>query len=484
VSTPSVRHWRAGLVGALALATVLPLTSFQGASAGPPGRWTTLSIGHEDSVRQPSIHRFGADAQVIWTQPTAVGSALWTRILNRHGNPTSAPIRILNWAGLIEDPVIFGIGSERVIAFSGLRNGNSLDPYTNGAEYSLTSTNGTAWTLRKGSLSASQAAYGSYGTAAINHNGEPLVAFTEASASRITFHNGFDSASPAGTPDGHTADTGNFAYDTGLGEDARTSQVWAVWYSNSGKASTDAVNAQRIFPSMSARVHAPKSTATISGWQTSTAPDQDLPVVARPASVGGGVYTAYATPKDRSIVLWRVGSPHVTLTITSKNGIGQVSMASGGRGRLWIFWRDGLTGHMQATRTNIAATRIGAIRSVAPPSGTTVYRSAGDGTPGTLDLVTLVQGTRNAMISTQVLPGLSMSTRHAWRRGHTYTVKVTDAGAPVAGASVHFAGRTARANRHGVAHLRVPSVESLGRHLLSAGRAGYAAARLKVTVKR
>jgi hypothetical protein len=484
VTNHSSRRRRAGIVSALALATVLPMSASQLASAGPPGHWTTLSIGHEDSVRQPSIHRFGRDAQVIWTQPTTVGSALWTRILGANGKPRTAPIRILNWSGIIEDPVIFGIGSERIIAFSGLRNGNTLDPYTSGAEYSLFSANGKTWTLRAGSLSASNAAYGSYGTAAINHDGVPLVAFTEASASRITFHNGYDAASPAAQPDGHTADTGNFAYDTGLGEDASTSAVWAVWYSNSGKKSTDAVNAQRIYPTMGSLLHAPNSTADVSGFQTSTAPDQDLPVVARPAGAGGGVYTAYANPKDRAIVLWRVGSSRPTLSIPSANGIGQVSMASGGKGRLWLFWRDGLSGDVRATRTNEAATRIGAIRSVAPPRDTTVYRTAGDGTPGTLDLVSLVQGSHNAMISTQVLPGLTISTRHAWRRGHGYTVKVTDAGAPVAGAAVHFEGRTAHTNSHGIAHVRVPNGEAPGAHSVSASHAKYAGASTRVRVKR
>ena len=142
------------------------------------------------------------------------------------------------------------------------------------------------------------------------------------------------------------------------------------------------------------------------------------------------------------------------------------------------------TGAVRATRTNAAASRIGAIRSVAPPRGSTVYRTAGDGTPGTLDLVTLVQGVHNAMVSTQVLPGLSASTRHTWRRGHGYTVKVTDAGAPVAGAAVHFAGRTAHTNRHGIAHVHVVSHQGLGHARVGVSRSGYAGVRLRVTVTR
>jgi hypothetical protein len=221
MSLQSRTRCRASLISTVALATGLSLGSLPAAHATPDGHWTTLSKGNIDTVRQPAVHRFGQDLQAIWTQPQGQRIALYTRIIGANGKPKTAAIRIMVWDGIIEDPVIFGIGSQRVIAFSGLRNGNTPDPYTSGAEFYLTSPNGTAWTLGTGSLSQSTAAFGSYGTAAIDYNGSPLVAFTEASTSRITFHHGIDSHIPAATADGHTSSTGNFAYSTGLGEDSR-----------------------------------------------------------------------------------------------------------------------------------------------------------------------------------------------------------------------------------------------------------------------
>jgi hypothetical protein len=483
MSMQSRTRWRAGLVGALSVATVLALSATPAAHATPDRHWTKLSTGTVDTVRQPSVHRFGRDLQVVWTQPQGQRTALYTRILGANGKPKSGPIRIAVWEGLIEDPVIFGMGSQRVIAFSGLRTGNTLDPYDSGAEFYLTSPTGTTWTLATGSLSASTAAYGSYGTAAIDYNGAPLVAFTEASAHRITFHYGIDAHDPATTPDGHTSSTGNFAYDTGLGEDAATSNVWAVWYSNSGKPGTDGVNAQRIYPSLGTLVHAPTTTSVHHGAAYSIAPDEDLPAVSRPASAGGGVYTAYAMPNDRSIAVWRVGASHAAFTVKTGNPVGQVSLGAGPHGKLWLFWRGGSVGALQATRTNVAATRIGAIRTIAPPKGTTVYRTAGDGSLGTLDLVSLFANTHGAMDSAQVLPGLTGSTAHAWHRGNTYAVKVTDAGAPVKGAVVSFGGHKAHTNRHGIAHLRVSSGASLGRAHVRLSHHHYAKARITIHIK-
>jgi hypothetical protein len=482
MSLQSRASLRAGLVSTVALATALSLGSLPTAHATPDGHWTTLSKGSIDTVRQPSVHRFGRDLQVVWTQPQGQRTALYTRLVAANGKPMTAAIRIIVWDGIIEDPVIFGVGLQRVIAFSGLRNGNTVDPYTSGAEFYLTSSTGRSWTLGSGSLSHSTAAYASYGTAAIDYNGSPLVAFTEASSSRITFHHGIDSHIPATTADGHTASTGNFAYNTGLGDDASNSNVWAVWYSNSGKPRTNGVDAQRIYPSEGPLVHAPASSLARGGAATSTAPDQDLPAVSRPASAGGGVYTAYATPADRSIAVWRIGAAHPAFTVASVNTAGQVSLGAGPNGKLWLFWRDG--NNLRAMRSNNAATKAGAIRTIAPPRGTTAYRTAGDGKLGPLDLVSLFSSSHGVMDSAQVLPGLTGSAGRVWRRGHRYTVKVTDAGAAVKGAVVSFAGHKTRTNRHGVAHLTVPNGTSLGHNQVHISHSGYAAARLRVTVKK
>jgi hypothetical protein len=476
---------RAGLVAGVTVAALSTLFSMQvahAAHAAPDPQWTRLSSGNVGTQQQPSVHRFGRDLQVVWTQPDGQLTSMWTRILGADGNPTGPAERILRWQTLIPDPVIFAIGAKRYIVFAGMRTSNVTDPYSTGAEYYLTSADGRSWTLGSGSLSASERAAGSYGTAAIGYKGSPLVAFTEASASRITFHRGIDPNSPATQPDGQTAGTGNFAYDTALGEDASTSDVWALWYSNSGKRATNGVVAQRLFPMMGSLVNAPASSTTAHGTATSTAPDQDLPAVSRSAASGGGVYTAYATPKANAITVWRVGARRPAFTIKATFEIGQVSLAAGPAGRLWIFWRNG-TGQLQATRTNKAATRVGAIRDVPRLRGATVYRTAGDGSRGPLDLVSLMAAARGAMDSIQVLPGLTGSAGRIWKQGHSYAVTVTDAGAPVSGALVRFAGHSAKSNRHGLARFTVSRHQALKRSTVTVSHRGYAGVDLQVSVR-
>ncbi len=166
----------------------------------------------------------------------------------------------------------------------------------------------------------------------------------------------------------------------------------------------------------------------------------------------------------------------------SVNTAGQVSLGAGPKGKLWLFWRDG--NNLRATRSNAAATRAGAVRTIAPPRGRTAYRTAGDGRLGPLDLVSLFSASHGSMDSAQVLPGLTGSTGRVWRRGHRYKIKVTDAGAPVKGAVVRFDGHKARTNRHGVARLRVPRGASLGHARVRISHHRYAAARLRVAVKK
>ena len=47
------------------------------------------------------------------------------------GKPTAPAERILRWQTLIPDPVIFAVGSQRYIVFSGMRTSNVTDPYSN-----------------------------------------------------------------------------------------------------------------------------------------------------------------------------------------------------------------------------------------------------------------------------------------------------------------------------------------------------------------
>ncbi len=273
-------RWRAGLVGTVALATGLSLGVLPAAQATPDGHWTTLSKGNIDTVRQPSVHRFGRDLQVNHP-PQGQQTALYTRIVAANGKPKTAAIRIIVWDGIIADPVIFGVGSQASSRSRATEQQRHRSLQQRGGVL-LHQSDRTDLDLGAGRSQQGTAAYGSYGTAAIDY-----------SARRW-------SPSPRRLPHASLSITGSLPQSrqrdpmanlehrqlrlrTGLGEDASNSNVWGGLVLQQSLR-TEGVNAQRIYPSEGSLAHAPKSFLARGGAATSTAPDQDLPAVSdRPA---------------------------------------------------------------------------------------------------------------------------------------------------------------------------------------------------------
>jgi hypothetical protein len=467
------------LSSALAVAG-LALVAVSPAAGASHSRWTTLSTGNvHDSLVEPSIHRFGKDYQVVWVVMSGTTFGIDSRILNSSGKPVGGVVHVIKgWSGIQADPTIFGISGQRLIAFAGDRSSSGSDPYRSGAEYYLSSPNGTKWTLSTGSLSHSTFADRDTGAAAIDDHGVPVVDFTVGDVA--SYHVGFDSSNPAAKADGATANTGNFAYTPGLGRDAKSGAVWAVWYSNSSSASTDGVNAQAILPSKESRLHAPSSHK----GSSSTGVQQDLPAAARPKSKGGGVYTAYATPLDHSIAVWRLGAKHA-LIVKDLTGPREISLTADPKGRLWLWWRS-LDGRWHATRSNRAATRFGArtmLRAIKDANGANV---AAAGSTRSLEAVAVVTSGSGVtrIVATQIRPKLTVRVAHkAVARGHSVKVTVADAGDAVRKAKVHFEGATKLTNRHGKVSFHTSHATPLGKHVIKARKAGYAGAHTRVKIK-
>jgi hypothetical protein len=295
----------------------------------------------------------------------------------------------------------------------------------------------------------------------------------------VTYHVGIDTSNrPASSADATTSVTGFSAFP-GVGRDAKTGQVWALWASGNGGAGKDGVWAQPIIPSRGTLIRAPSSSA--SGGMTSFGVEQDLSAAAR---AGGGVYTAYVTPARRSIDVWKVGAKKPLATLKDLQGPSDVIVTPGPKGRIWVYWRDDSAWH--ATRSNKAATRFGPITTVAIPKGDTSDLSiAGAGPSGPLEAVALVTTGSNVdeVVARQILPKLTVrAAPHAVKRGHTLTVKVTDAGDPVKGATVHFDGLKKKTNKKGKAKFKVPGNASVGKTAVKVKLTGYTAASTKVTV--
>jgi hypothetical protein len=186
------------------------------------------------------------------------------------------------------------------------------------------------------------------------------------------------------------------------------------------------------------------------------------------------VYLFYGQgyPTFKTVALWRVDAarPHLVL---KADGNEHTNVAAAPEGRLWLMWER--SGTIYATRTNKAATKAGALTTLKPPNGGTIFRLNGEGSAGPLDLIANVSaGGQQGLWHQQLWPKLQLaaSSKKAGK-GRVVTFRVLDAGDPVAGATVKAGGRTLRTAANGRAVLRQAKA---ARVKATASRAGYVSA--------
>lgn len=470
-----LRSFGASAVVAASVLVAAVVTSAPARAAGP-GSWVQVSSGRGvGNIVDPSVHRFGTALQVVWTQGSGTQTALRTRVLAANGSTASAIRTVLSWGSLDEFPAIFGLGSTRVIVFSGIQDTNTSNPYSVGDNYYATSSDGLSWTLASGTI-GSGSAYGSYGSDATNAGGSPLAVYTNGTSNDISFNDGFDPLPPSG-PDPHTTHiTKCCAYYAGVGYDSGSHQAWTAWYSNSGQAGTDGIDAQSILPALGTRVHAPGSTTHFAGSISSIDPSQRVQVAARR---GGGLYTAYQVgyPSPQKVAMWRLGAG-AAVVLRDGRGVSRPGVAAAPGGRMWLFWWEPSTSTLRAVRTNKGATKFGRVCSIHTPHNTTeVWKTAGEASNGRLDLVVNAgTGSGEQIYATQVLPCLTgrvSPTKISKSTGGTVTITVSDAGTPVVGAAVSFHGVVKKTTGNGKASFRVASGTAKGIHTISFRHAGY-----------
>jgi hypothetical protein len=128
-------------------------------------------------------------------------------------------------------------------------------------------------------------------------------------------------------------------------------------------------------------------------------------------------------------------------------------------------------------RSNRSATRFGAeVRVKAPKSAVEVAHIDLDAQADRVDILasfSYADSSQNTLYHTQAWPGLTL----ARAAGKVVSFLVTDAGDPVAGATIKVGGRTLRTNARGRASVDLPR----GRLKAVASNAGYVGAAARVT---
>ena len=229
---------------------------------------------------------------------------------------------------------------------------------------------------------------------------------------------------------------------------------------------------------------------------TGTASSQTgFPVFGRLASVnrngkGGGVYLAYCVNKTPcSLALWKAGAAKAMAVPSSAGALG-VTLAQGPGGRIWVAWYSNQSNKVYVTRTNRAATRFGAVRGYATPCFEDGLLGLGGSPLAKLDVgMSCVSNSnlKQAQYVTQVLAGLTLSfpgTVHLGSKGVTVKITVTDAGDPVPGAIVKFAGKTLKTSAKGQVSVKLAASAKTGGYKISVAAPNYAAAGGTVSVKR
>ncbi len=477
---PARRRARLAIVATAALATATAL-AVPSATAAGGAKWTEISSGNINiTVETPSIAKFGSTYETVWTAKVGAKYQLQARILNAAGKPLGSVINVLatTWTEITGDPTIFALGSTRYIAFNG--DEGATGTYSLGMEDYATSTDGTHWTLGKGSMSNTELAAQAAGVAVIPNGGTPITAMALGNPG-VIYHLGIDpNHRPASAPD---VDAAHMAFTdfTGLGRDAKSGAVWALWASGDSGHHKDGVWAQQILPGpQGTPLHAPGSYA--GGGTTSYGPEQDVSAAAR---AGGGVYTAYVTSANKSVDVWKLGAKSPFATFKDGQGPSDVIVTPGPGGRIWVYWRDGSAWH--AARSNKAATRFGPTSTIGTPKNDfSNLEIAGVGSAGPLEAIGLLTTAKNVneVVEHQFLPRLTITLSSASvKRGHSFTVQVTDAGDPVKGATVHFGSTKKKTNSKGKVTFKVPNSTSPGKHSVTLTMSGYAAGSATVTVK-
>lgn len=276
----------------------------------------------------------------------------------------------------------------------------------------------------------------------------------------LVIQSGFGNASPTfqlNTPPSVDGYVGNV--DAAV--DAATGDLVASWKS---AATPGGLWLQRVAPSVGSAQKAP--------GPVNVGAQQQLVVTGR--DTGPGVYGAY-TPDSQSqhVRLLRYGGGSVAVGRVKGMSASALGVATGLDGRIWVMWWGTLNGKgvIAITRSNKAVTRFEPIQRYTLNSEY-MWRLYGDGRLGPLDLLVNEapippngQKLINGIYHARVLPRLSATTavKQIGKTKFKLTVKVTDAGDPVSGATVKARGQQHKTNKQGVAVLKV--IGSSGSHV-------------------
>lgn len=445
--TPSTRR-RA--TAALALVSLAALAAAVASAAGSAGRWTQITHAHNGAAPNLGLAR-GKDGtlHVLWAGPARTPyPAIFDTPVSPAGKVGAPQPVVSGWQSVQPPAAAAGADGSIHALISGQKVGSNTDPFAGLNE----AVGPGSWTLGQKAFGSFQLTVSSAAqvAAAMGRDGRLVSAWR--SATSLLFQAGTDPATqPVDlTPQGH-ADNVVVAADPTNGD-------VVVAYENVGDGKA---YFRHVLPSQQAPQ--PLSSGRLPGPQLA-------------ARSTGGIYTAYAADSAR-VLIARVGSQPRAVPVPKGVEVLDAGLAAGPDGRLWVFY-----GNARQTFVTRTSKGVGGFEPVqalpSPPGAVQYFRVEGEGSAGPLDLfadVTVDGGSRDGSYHVQVHPALSLRVS---RSATKLTLRVVDAGDPVAGAKV--AGLPGGPRTTGADGTVVVS-RGKGSYRLAATKPGYVPATARVS---
>jgi hypothetical protein len=468
-----------------------------------PSSATTNPLAQAAALRLPD-----GSLEVAYPAPDAADpttSDMLTSTVTAAGVVAAGPPIAAGWVGVDNPALLGGAGGLRAL-FSGIHTTTTGDP-NNGLTLATAPVAGGPWTVAPSSVSGPNPgddySYAADQTAVALADGTAVEAWAGGSVG-VFVHRGLDPA--VANENVQTAFGGCCGASPALAIDGQTQQPSLAWYSSTD--TTKGVFVQSIDAASGAPLGAPAAVPGSQVGGESAPPMTRVAVTGRGSRPGVFVAIAAGYPVAQKVLVWHVGSPASVALVDGDNTIRDVAIAADPAGRLWVAWTTNPgNGPMQlfAARSDATGTTFGAPVAIALPDGAdNSWALDGSAQGRVLDVVGTFSpgpGASGAAIwHAQVAPGDDVrapTVNIASGQLATATVTVTDAGTPLAGATVSGAssalGRAAAArhvsaktNARGIARLKLGRVRHTTTLRLRVTKRGYAprSIALKVHVRR
>lgn len=475
----------AALTAALAVLVALPAV----ADAGRPGVWTPISAADGDNTDQVGLART-ADGKlhVAWQRKTPgnnVHDDVLQTVVAENGTAGAPQTIASNWVGIGSPSLALAADGSLLLVAGGTQT-TDLGSIDSIAAWRSTD-GGATWSAPARATPAGGFA-DDLGLAFGSDGVTPFIGW--GSTYGLFAHRGLDPAVPAGDFQGG-AGFSCCGYSPGIARDEASGRLVVAWHSNA--TGHLGVFAQQIDQATGNPVGTPAlmpgSTTTYNGSPETSYSIAHTPIVGRPGRAG--LYIAYAGgyPTTTRVVVWPYGAARSSVAATRQEGVGDVGIATTPEGRLWVFWSGG--GRVWARRSNTAATRWGAVTSTPVRRGTqTVFKLDGDAQSGLLDLFGAFAGSSPSVQTwhTQLRAGLTLAATPARARAGARSIqnirlRVTDAGEPVAGATVRLGRARGFTGAAGTVTLSVPAGARASALTATARRTGYVDGTVQIRVR-